>query len=393
MKYIKIKDLDVHISDGNYSSKYPNLSEFIKYGIPFIRCNNFENNSITDRDMYYISESKHSELLKGHLKTNDVLVSTRGNIGQIVIVPEKYNDANINAQIVLLRAGSTLDSKYLMWSLKSKYVQMQMRQNQTGSALKQLPIKRLCEIMVPIESNIEEQKNIANKLDNVFELINIKKIQLNKFDELIKSQFIVMFGDILSNKIKYNKYELSEVADIGSSKRIYASEYVEKGVPFYRSKEIIELGHNKKPSVELFITEDKYEEVKEKYGVPKKGDILITAVGTIGETWIVNSNTPFYYKDGNLLLIRLKKHMSEIFFKHSLDILINDFKRKNVSGSSYSALTIEKFKTMKVVYPPIEEQNKFALFVEKVNKQKSEFETSLKKLEELQSSLMQEYFG
>lgn len=190
MEYIKIKDLDVQISDGNYSSKYPNSSEFISSGIPFIRCNNFFNNSITDKDMYYISKEKHSELLKGHLKTNDVLISTRGNIGQVVIVPEKYNDANINAQIVLLRPGKALDCRYLMWSLKSGYVQKQMEQNQTGSALKQLPVKRLSEIKVPIEMDINIQKNIADKLDKVFTMINLKKEEMKKIDELIKSQFV-----------------------------------------------------------------------------------------------------------------------------------------------------------------------------------------------------------
>ena len=179
-----------------------------------------------------------------------------------------------------------------------------------------------------------------------------------------------MFGDLLSNEIKYDKYKLEEVANIGSSKRIYANEYVTDGIPFYRSKEVIELGHNKKPSVELFITEERYQEVKEKYGVPKKGDILITAVGTIGETWIIDSDKPFYYKDGNLLLISLKKEMSEVFFKFSLDILVDDFKKKNISGSSYGALTIEKFKNMNIVYPPIELQNKFAQIVEQIDKQK-----------------------
>ena len=190
MEHIKIKDLDLSISDGNYSSKYPNSNEFLKVGIPFIRCNNFDNNSITDKDMYYISKEKHSELLKGHLKTNDVLISTRGNIGQIVIVPSKYDDANINAQIVLLRSGKSLYSRYLMWSLKSNYVQKQIQQNQTGSALKQLPVKKLIEIKIPFESNIEIQKNIANKFDALFNMINNKKNQIQKCDELIKSQFV-----------------------------------------------------------------------------------------------------------------------------------------------------------------------------------------------------------
>ena len=142
-----------------------------------------------------------------------------------------------------------------------------------------------------------------------------------------------MFGNVELNDKYFYEQEISDIAEITSSKRIYANEYQKNGVPFYRSKEIIELGHKKKPSIELYISIKKYKEIKEKYGIPKIGDILITAVGTIGETWIVDTEGPFYYKDGNVLQIRLKKENSQLYFKHVLDILINIFKRKNVSGS------------------------------------------------------------
>ena len=188
-----------------------------------------------------------------------------------------------------------------------------------------------------------------------------------------------MFGNVELNDKYFYEQEISDIAEITSSKRIYANEYQKNGVPFYRSKEIIELGHKKKPSIELYISIKKYKEIKEKYGIPKVGDILITAVGTIGETWIVNTEEPFYYKDGNVLQIRLKKENSQLYFKHVLDILINIFKRKNVSGSSYLALTIEKFKKMKMIIPPIDLQNQFAEIVKQIDKQKFESMIQLEK--------------
>lgn len=107
-----------------------------------------------------------------------------------------------------------------------------------------------------------------------------------------KSQFIELFGNILCDN-NLPLVELKELVDIGSSKRIYANEYVESGVPFYRSKEIRELGTGLKPSVELFIKQERYEEIKAKYGVPKIGDILIAAIGaTIGYSWIVDTDKP-----------------------------------------------------------------------------------------------------
>ena len=363
-------------------------------GIPITRIETIADGTVDLNRVGFadITEDKYKDY---YIKKNDILMSHINSIKHLGKTAFCDNDLELihGMNLLMIRPNNNICSKYLYYYFNSKTFRNKLiniskqsvnQSSFTVNDLKNMEIK-ICDY--------DKQLIIAKRLDKISDLIKLRKKEIENFDDLKKSQFIAMFGDILSNNIKYNKYELSKVADICSSKRIYASEYVEKGVPFYRSKEIIELGHNKKPSVELFITEDKYEEVKEKYGVPKKGDILVTAVGTIGETWIVNSNTPFYYKDGNLLLVRLKKYMSEIFFKYSLDILIDDFKRKIVSGSSYSALTIEKFKTMKVVYPPIEEQNRFAKFVEKVNKQKLECEENLKKLEELQSALMQEYFG
>ena len=201
-----------------------------------------------------------------------------------------------------------------------------------------------------------------------------------------------MFGNIL-NTGKFKRVMLSEIANIGSSKRIYAHEYVDYGVPFYRSKEIRELGENLKPSVELFISKERYEYIKNKFGVPQKGDILVAAIGaTIGYTWIVNTDNSFYYKDGNLINISIKKSMNPIYLNYALKILINDFKIKGVSGTAQLALTIEKLEKMKCVCPPIELQNQFADFVNQVDKLKFEMEKSLKELEDNFNSLMQKAF-
>lgn len=101
-----IKELGIYISDGNYSSKYPRSEEFVEEGVPFIRGNNMVDYDITDEEMYYITPEKHALLLKGHIKAGDVLITTRGNIGQVAIVPKRHENSNINAQIVLLRTDS-----------------------------------------------------------------------------------------------------------------------------------------------------------------------------------------------------------------------------------------------------------------------------------------------
>jgi type I restriction enzyme, S subunit len=89
---------------------------------------------------------------------------------------------------------------------------------------------------------------------------------------------------------------------VTSSKRIFESDYVPRGVPFYRSKEVGELSKYGSTSASFYISEEKYLEIKESRDFPKPGDLLLTSVGSIGNTWIVDDRR-FYFKDGNVTQI------------------------------------------------------------------------------------------
>ncbi len=165
------------------------------------------------------------------------------------------------------------------------------------------------------------------------------------------------------------KYIINDICDVGSSKRIYLSEYQDSGIPFYRGKEIIEKDSNKEISNELFISQERYNEIKEKFGVPKKGDILMTAVGTIGISWYVNEED-FYFKDGNLIWFKnFKKdivnsrYLYYIFKSKIFSEII-----KNISiGSTQKAITIEQVKKIELEFPKIEIQNKIVKILDNIS--------------------------
>jgi type I restriction enzyme, S subunit len=224
-------------------------------------------------------------------------------------------------------------------------------------------------MLIPVRV-LPEQKEIVEQLNTIVTVKNMRQQELKKLDELVKARFVEMFGDI-PYEGAFPLVQLCELANVGSSKRIYANEYVDSGIPFYRSKEIRELGSGSKPSVELFIKQERYAEIKKKYGVPKVGDILIAAIGaTIGYSWIVDTDAPFYYKDGNLIILSIKNGVNSIFLNYVMQILIDDFKKKGASGSAQLALTIEKLEKLMIPFPSIELQNQFADFVAQVDKSK-----------------------
>ena len=252
--------------------------------------------------------------------------------------------------------------------------------------------KLLKELNVPVPP-IAEQEKIVAELDCLSGIIEKKKQQLKELDNLAHSIFYEMFGDPVENDKGWEKKRLGDLADISSSKRIFANEYTETGVPFYRGKEVTEKSKGNEISVELFISEDRYNEIKRIYGVPVVGDILVTAVGTIGNIWVVDSEEPFYFKDGNVLWMKIKNNSHPVYFKYLLSVLIDEYKEQMANGCAYSALTIVNLKEMPTAIVPLTLQQDFASKIEVIEKQKELIALSVKEVETLFNSRIELYFN
>lgn len=159
---------------------------------------------------------------------------------------------------------------------------------------------------------------------------------------------------------------LGAVADITSSKRIFQNEYVADGIPFYRTKEIKELSEGKQISVDLFISNDKYYQIKSNFNIPQIGDILLSAVGTIGISYIIKNDKPFYFKDGNLMWLRELNGILPSFLSYGLTFYIRNNKGAKTSGSAYNALTIETIKKFEFPLPPLAEQHRIVTKIEEL---------------------------
>lgn len=152
------------IGDGNHSSNYPRSDEMVVMGVPFIRGANLIDGKIDDNDIKYISIEKHTQLKKGHLKTNDILFTNRGEIGKVAIVDERFNGANLNSQIAWLRSKVNLLPLYLFSILMSDYTQNQLLSLKQGATLQQFTIKQLSSFEIPCPP-IEIQKQIVEKIE------------------------------------------------------------------------------------------------------------------------------------------------------------------------------------------------------------------------------------
>ena len=238
-----------------------------------------------------------------------------------------------------------------------------------------------------------QQREIVKVLKSVDTVINYKMDCIRLLDDLIKSRFIELFGDPVTNEKRWTRLTLGDICEIGSSKRVFEKDYVPTGVPFFRTKEIVELSKGNSISTELFISEEHFAELRKSYGTPKKDDLLISAVGTIGTIWIVSGEFEFYFKDGNIIQIKASSHFDSIFMKYLLDELIANYKKEMSTGTAYAALTIAGLKKMLVNDVPLNLQKQFATFAEQVDKSKVAVQKSLESLQCLYDKLMQDYFG
>ena len=182
--YKTLEELNSFFTDGNYGESYPKSEDMSDKndGVAFLRGSNLKKGRITLEDANYISKKKHSELTTGHLFLDDIVIAVRGSLGAVGYVNENMVGNNINSQLAIIRTSdSLLYGKYLLYYLMSNQGKKELLSRVTGTALKQLPIKQIKQIKVPVPK-LYEQHKIANFLSELDNLIDnqTEKIELLK---------------------------------------------------------------------------------------------------------------------------------------------------------------------------------------------------------------------
>ena len=237
---------------------------------------------------------------------------------------------------------------------------------------------------------LEEQKKLAPVIWAAIDTKNSYKKLLLGIDELVKSQFIEMFGDFKSNPRNLPVVNIEDLFEVGSSKRVMQKDWKTEGVPFYRAREIVKLSEDGFVDNELFITEEMYKEYSSKYGTPVAGDIMVTGVGTLGVCYLVKESDRFYYKDGNTLCFHNKGSVDSRFILECYKMpFIKEQIDANAGGTTVGTYTIVNAKKTKVFYPPMDEQKKFVELVEQSDKSKFELTQAITRIDDMIKALMQ----
>lgn len=316
-----------------------------------------------------------------------VIIGRKGNINNPIFCEDYF--WNIDTAFGLVADKRSLLPKYLFYFCKN----FDFQSLNTTVTIPSLTKTNLLNIHINLPS-LSEQKRIVAILDKVTELIELRKQQMEKLDLLVKSNFTEIFGYTKTNSKQWKLIPLEAISDIGSSKRVFVEELQQTGIPFYRGTEIGVMGEGKKIKPELFVSKKHYEALCKSTSKPSLGDLLMPSICPDGRIWLVDTDDPFYFKDGRVLWVHnIKENINKIYLRYALkEKFLCDY-NEIASGTTFCELKIFSLKKVKIMSPPLHLQEQFADLVQQVDKIKSTLQQSLEKLELNYKALMQTYFG
>ena len=369
MEYIKLGDM-VNIKTGKL-----NANEGVEGGkYPFFTCS-----------------SKTLEIDKYSYDCECVLVAGNGDLNV-----KYYNgkfDAYQRTYIIESKDKLKLNNQYMYYFL-SKYIE-KLRNNAIGGVIKYIKLNNLTDIIFPLP-RLENQKKIVEVLDKAQSLIDKKREQIELLDELVKSRFIEIFGDIRINEKGWEEKEISNLLiSIDSGKSFVCEGYERKGeYPAILKLSAVTYGVYNPLENKALIDANEFIDNME----VKEGDLLFTRKNTpelVGMCAYVYKTTPNLMMPDLIFRLNTNENCNKIY----LWKLINNemFREKikmisNGSAKSMSNISKQNLMKLKVPVPPIELQNEFAEFVTKTDSIRSKMEESLSELEDNFNSLMQRLF-
>lgn len=365
-------------------------------GIPILRANNIQDDGINLDELVYIDSKKVHE--EQYLKKGDIVICASSGSKNLVGKAATYNknekaSFGVFCKVVRVNESENLCKEFVQQYFQSKLYRNAISELSIGANINNIKTEHIDALKINIPS-LEEQKKIASHLDTIQSAIDNKKQQLTALDELVKSKFVEMFGENPVENGKWKVEKLDTLVQVTSSKRIYAEEQTDSGIPFLRISDLVSR-INGLEQAELYISYEKYNEFGKKGWVPTKDDILVTTRGTLGLCYIIREDDEFYFQDGMITWLKFDNHekVLSVFICYLFAYVLSPKFNIKSNGATVKYLSISDLKVEKIPVPPIELQNTFAEYVQKIDSAKSIIKTQLNDLNELLESKMDFYFG
>ena len=373
-------------------------------GYPLIRTPNIGFGHLILEGVHRVSEDVYRRRnLRATPQPNDLIFAREAPAGNIAVIKDGQ-EVCLGQRTVLVRPlRNILCSYYLAYYILSSISQKRLVECSGGSTVAHVNLSVFRSYEVPLPPLAEQQRIVA-KIEEAFAEIDaieknkellkthIKQTRQKILDLAIHGKLVpqnksdepasVLLERITRDNPHYEKLidipfgipdswewvKLGNICTISSAKRVLKEDWKETGIPFYRAREIAQLANGEIVKDDLFITKELYESLKDLYGVPQTGDILMSAVGTIGKTYIVNKDDCFYYKDASVICLK-KKH-ADISSKYLKMLFSSNYLQKqmfaNSNGTTVDTITISVAQGYTIPFPPLAEQKRIVDKIEEI---------------------------
>lgn len=342
---------------------------------------------------YYFGEAPSRA--RKPVKRNSILVSTvRPNLNAVALFDEETDNIPVaSTGFCVLDCKTGVNPRFVFNFCRSKAFIVDMTSQATGASYPAVSDKIVRSAKIPDYSE-KEQNEISDILDRTAEVIELRKAELQKLDELVKARFVEVFGDIKNNDKNWKRVQLKEISDVRGRVgwKGYKKEDLRESGPLVLGATHLTDSGNLDLSSPVYLSREKFEESPEI--VLQKDDLIFTQRGnTIGKVGLVENDIGEATINPCVLILR-PISINPMYFKQYfvMDATKEDMWALN-SGSAQPMITQKGIGEYQVMMPPMELQEKFATFVKQVDKSKAVVQKALDKAQLLFDSLMQKYFG
>ena len=389
----RLGDICTRITDGSHNPPQGiSHSEYL-----MLSSKNIYDDEITLDDPRFLSaENYETENKRTQISTGDILLTIVGTVGRAAVVPNSIKNICLQRSVAVIKPKSDLvDSRFLMYQLQS--MRTQLEQEARGVAQKGIYLRQVENLQIKVPSR-DEQLRVVKKLDKVSKLIALWKEQLAKLDQLVKSRFIELFGDLASPECKWKVEKLVDACvdpdDIKCGPfgtQLNKDEYQSDGVAVW---EIPQINSRFSTIPTHYLSENKAKQLEAYSIIP--GDIAMSRKGNVGKCAVFPSDFEAGIIHSDVLRIRVDSRCAlPVFMMHQLHYsrAVQHQIELVSSGAIMAGINVTKLKQILVHIPPLKLQEQFVAFVEQTDKSKLAIQQSLDKLELLKKSLMQQYFS
>jgi len=371
--------------------------EYQNSGVPLLRISNFDDGTV-------VVDEKSIFVDKDFLKTKSDFIVEKGDILIALsgATTGKYGIYNydfpslLNQRIGLLKSStsSKMYGKYFYHFLN--ILKDEILRKAGGAAQPNISTKTIGELQIPLPP-LEQQKKIAEILDNADTYRQLTKALIAKYDELTQSLFLDMFGDPVKNEKGWEFIELKKCTTkigSGSTPRGGKESYQDSGISLIRSMNIYD--NQFKYENLAFISDEQADKLKNV--TVERDDVLFNITGaSVCRCSVVPENVLPARVNQHVSILRAKTNL--ILPKFLMHVLISENVKRNLlkvgsaGGAIMEAITKEQLEKYEIPVPSLILQNQFAERVQAIETQKAQAQASLEKAEELFNSLLQRAFN